>query len=52
MHYLKFLWITKYCFHKSLCLCCSIVYDIAERYNAIVILDDTHGTGVMGENLR
>ena len=39
-----------YCVNNY-CLC-SHVFEIAEKYNALVMLDDCHGTGVMGENLR
>ena len=29
-----------------------VVCDLAEKYDAIVIVDDSHGVGVVGENLR
>ena len=29
-----------------------VICDLAEKYDAIVIVDDSHGVGVIGENLR
>jgi len=29
-----------------------VICDLADKYNAIVIVDDSHGVGVIGENLR
>ena len=29
-----------------------VICDLAEKYDAIVIVDDSHGVGVVGENLR